>query len=173
VPSLSIPTTWFAPPKRRALSLVPNWRVEEGYMRLALYVARNGEPAPNPRVGAVVASGGRIISVGYHRRAGEAHAEVEALREAGLLARGATLYVTLEPCNHEGRTPPCVDAILRAGIDRVVIGCEDPNPFVRGGGAERLERNGVQVVRGVLRAQAEDLISDFSARFTRERARRT
>lgn len=169
--SLSFPTTWFAEPRRRGLSLVPNWRVEEGYMRLALYVARGGEPDPNPRVGAVVASGGRIISVGFHRRAGEAHAEVEALREAGLLARGATLYATLEPCNHQGRTPPCVDAILRAGIDRVVIGCDDPNPFVRGGGAERLERNGVQVVRGVLRDQAEELISDFRARFDPERAR--
>lgn len=163
MPSLSIPTNWFAAPKRRVLPPLPHWRVDEGYMRLALYVARDGTPAPNPRVGAVVVSGGRIVSVGYHRRAGEAHAEVEALREAGLLARGGTLYVTLEPCNHHGRTPPCVDAILRAGIERVVIGCEDPNPFVRGGGADRLERHGVQVVRGVLRTQAEDLIADFRA----------
>src|SRR4051812_29980692 len=107
-------------------------------MDLALAEAAKGRPSPNPHVGAVVvgARDGEVIAQGHHERAGEAHAEVEALRLAGARANGATLYVTLEPCNHDGRTPPCVDAILAAGIGRVVIGCLDPNPHVVGGGAE-------------------------------------
>ena len=97
---------------------------EDGYfMDVALRLARYGEPAPNPAVGAVVVRCGEVVGSGYHTRAGEAHAEVVALQNAGSLAAGATLYVTLEPCNHFGRTPPCVDAIERSRVRRVVIGC--------------------------------------------------
>jgi diaminohydroxyphosphoribosylaminopyrimidine deaminase / 5-amino-6-(5-phosphoribosylamino)uracil reductase len=115
-------------------------------MRLALEEARKAVPSPNPPVGAViVGADGNVVATGYHARAGEDHAEGAAIKVAGEAARGATLYVTLEPCNHEGRTPPCVDAILRAGIARVVIGCIDPNPNVVGAGAKRLAEAGVAV----------------------------
>jgi pyrimidine deaminase RibD-like protein len=110
-------------------------------MRHALAQGRHGKPAPNPHVGAVVVRHGRLVGEGHHERAGGPHAEVVALQRAGELARGATLYVTLEPCNHHGRTPPCVGAVLRAGVRRVVIGCADPNPFVSGGGVEALRRH--------------------------------
>jgi len=115
------------------------------FMRIALELGRQGTPAPNPHVGAVVARGGEIVGVGHHERAGAAHAEALALARAGERARGATLYVTLEPCNHHGRTPPCVAAVLASGVRRVVIGCPDPNPHVLGGGAEALRRAGVEV----------------------------
>jgi diaminohydroxyphosphoribosylaminopyrimidine deaminase/5-amino-6-(5-phosphoribosylamino)uracil reductase len=115
------------------------------FMRQALRLARLGTPAPNPPVGAVVVRHGAIVGEGHHEQAGAAHAEAAALASAGERARGATLYVTLEPCNHHGRTPPCVDAVLRSGVGRVVIGCPDPNPHVKGGGAEALRRAGLQV----------------------------
>ena len=115
------------------------------FMRQALRLARLSTPAPNPPVGAVVVQHGAIVAEGHHERAGAAHAEAAALASAGERARGATLYVTLEPCNHHGRTPPCVDAVLRSGVERVVIGCPDPNPHVQGGGAEALRRAGLQV----------------------------
>jgi diaminohydroxyphosphoribosylaminopyrimidine deaminase/5-amino-6-(5-phosphoribosylamino)uracil reductase len=115
------------------------------FMRRALRLARLGAPAPNPHVGAIVVQHGMIVGEGHHERAGAAHAEAAALAGAGERARGATLYVTLEPCNHHGRTPPCVDAVLRSGVRRVVIGCRDPNPHVAGGGADALLRAGVQV----------------------------
>src|SRR6476469_10127781 len=110
------------------------------FMRRALDLAEMGwgRTAPNPMVGAVVVRDGVIVGEGWHRRYGEAHAEVEALRAAGERARGATLYVTLEPCNHHGRTPPCTDAILASGVKRVVIGTRDPNPHAEGDGASRL-----------------------------------
>src|SRR2546428_12339853 len=109
-------------------------------MGLALNEAAKGlgRTHPNPVVGAVVARGAQVLGLGHHRKAGGAHAEVEALREAGKKARGAALYVTLEPCNHQGRTPPCTDAILSAGIARVFIGSIDPNPPLKGNGAQRL-----------------------------------
>lgn len=133
------------------------------FMRLALRQGRRGlgRTSPNPPVGAVVVRRGAIVGAGFHRRAGAAHAEVEALRAAAGRTRGATLYVTLEPCAHHGRTPPCVDAVLGAGIRRVVIGTRDPNPRVVGGGAERLRAAGVDVVSGVLEAEADRLISHF------------
>ena len=103
---------------------------DERYMRLALRLARRGmgRTSPNPMVGAVVVKGKTIVGQGYHHRAGEPHAEVLALREAGEKARGATLYLNLEPCDHFGKTPPCTRAILDAGIKRVVAGMKDPNP---------------------------------------------
>src|SRR5688572_11834763 len=101
-------------------------------MRMALKAARRGRPSPNPHVGAVIARGDQVVAIGHHERAGLAHAEVAAIAKAGELSRGATLYVTFEPCNHVGRTPPCTDAILAAGIARVVVGCADPAPHVPG-----------------------------------------
>lgn len=133
-------------------------------MAVALRVGRFGSPAPNPHVGAVLVRDGHLIAVGWHARAGGPHAEVVALRDAGRDARGATLFVTLEPCNHYGRTPPCVDAILAAGVARVVIGCEDPNPNVPGGGALRLRREGIEIVVGCLRSGAALLIADWRGR---------
>lgn len=114
-------------------------------MDAAVAEGRKGHPSPNPHVGVVIADGEEIVAAGHHEQAGEEHAEVVALRAAGPKAKGATLYATLEPCNHHGRTPPCVDAILSAGIARVVIGMEDPNPHVEGGGVERLRQEGVEV----------------------------
>lgn len=119
-------------------------------MLRALALARRGagSTAPNPMVGCVVVHDGRVVGEGFHRRAGEPHAEVLALADAGQGARGATLYVTLEPCNHQGRTPPCTDAILAAGVASVHVAIRDPNPVVRGGGIERLRQAGVEVVLG-------------------------
>ncbi|MBL8958771.1 MAG: bifunctional diaminohydroxyphosphoribosylaminopyrimidine deaminase/5-amino-6-(5-phosphoribosylamino)uracil reductase RibD [Gemmatimonadetes bacterium] len=127
-----------------------------------------GQVAPNPLVGAVLVQHDRIVGEGYHARFGEAHAEVAALKAAGAHARGATLYVTLEPCGHHGKTPPCVDAILAAGIARVVVAVRDPNP-VAAGGLERLAKAGVQVETGVGEAQARELNAAFLASHTRQR----
>lgn len=131
-------------------------------MSRAIELGRQGDPSPNPHVGALVADGKRILAEGFHEAAGLDHAEIIALREAGDAARGKTLYVTLEPCNHEGRTPPCVDAIIAAGIARVVIGCRDPNPNVPGGGVERLKAAGVDVSVGVLDKEAQTLIQPWA-----------
>src|SRR3712207_4627465 len=116
-------------------------------MDLARDLAERGRytVAPNPLVGAVVARDGEVISEGWHARAGGDHAEVAALSDAGEAAHGATMYVTLEPCNHHGRTPPCTDAVLRAGISRVVMGHLDPDPRMRGRSAELLRGAGVEV----------------------------
>jgi len=128
-------------------------------MKLALRLAARGVGwvSPNPMVGAVVVQGGEIVGRGYHRRAGAPHAEVEALRQAGAAAQGAELYVTLEPCNHQGRTPPCTQAILAAGITKVVMAARDPNPHVTGGGADFLSSHGIKVEIGLLEAQARRL----------------
>jgi diaminohydroxyphosphoribosylaminopyrimidine deaminase/5-amino-6-(5-phosphoribosylamino)uracil reductase len=133
---------------------------DERFMARALRAAQSGDPSPNPHVGAVVARGSELISLGFHPRCGGPHAEVVALRRAGDKARGATLYVTLEPCNHFGRTPPCVDAIIAAGVRRVVVGAADPLPHKRGAYA-RLRKAGIQVEQGVLGERAERLIADF------------
>ena len=125
-------------------------------LALKLAVKGNGYTSPNPMVGAVVVKDGRIIGQGYHHRYGEPHAEVEALRQAGPQAQGATLYVTLEPCNHQGQTPPCTEAVLAAGIYRVVIANPDPNPRVTGGGAAFLRDKGLIVDCG--------LLADFGSR---------
>jgi diaminohydroxyphosphoribosylaminopyrimidine deaminase/5-amino-6-(5-phosphoribosylamino)uracil reductase len=126
------------------------------FLRRALEVAERGRglTSPNPLVGAVVVRDGQIVGEGAHLRAGGPHAEVEALAAAGERARGATLYVTLEPCNHHGRTPPCAPAVARAGIARVVVALGDPNPDVAGGGASMLRQTGMTVEVGLLRDEA-------------------
>lgn len=137
---------------------------EQRYMRRALDLARRGEgrTRPNPAVGALVVDDGLVVGEGFHPRAGEPHAEIFALRAAGPRAVGAELYVTLEPCCHTGRTPPCTRAILAAGIRRVVVGTLDPNPLVAGRGCEELRRAGVEVVTGVCEADCRYLIAPFA-----------
>jgi diaminohydroxyphosphoribosylaminopyrimidine deaminase/5-amino-6-(5-phosphoribosylamino)uracil reductase len=132
------------------------------YMRRALALAERGwgHTAPNPMVGAVVVAEGRVVGEGYHARYGGPHAEVMALRQAGDAARGATVYVTLEPCAHFGKTPPCADALVAAGVARVVIAAEDPSTVARGGAA-RLREAGMQVDVGVQREAAVELNAPF------------
>jgi diaminohydroxyphosphoribosylaminopyrimidine deaminase/5-amino-6-(5-phosphoribosylamino)uracil reductase len=135
---------------------------DEKWMGLALEHGAHGTPSPNPHVGAVVVRNGELVAVGHHERAGEDHAEVVALREAGARARGATLYVTLEPCNHVGRTSPCTDAVLASKVARVVIGCRDPNPHVEGRGVEKLSEAGLRVEIGCREADATRLIAPWT-----------
>jgi len=132
---------------------------EERVMRAAIRLARRGigTTHPNPRVGALVLRDGEVVGRGFHARAGEPHAEARALEEAGGRARGGTLVSTLKPCAHQGRTPPCVDAILGSGIRRVVLGMRDPNPLVDGRGVGALRAAGVEVIEGVLNASCRDL----------------
>jgi diaminohydroxyphosphoribosylaminopyrimidine deaminase/5-amino-6-(5-phosphoribosylamino)uracil reductase len=141
------------------------------FMQRALRLAAKGLGAvePNPLVGAIVAGGGTLVSQGHHQRYGTAHAEVHALRAAGERAKGATLYVTLEPCCHWGKTPPCTDAILAAGIKRVVVAMIDPFAEVRGKGVALLRRKGVQVDVGLLEASAKALNAPFITRLTQGR----
>jgi diaminohydroxyphosphoribosylaminopyrimidine deaminase/5-amino-6-(5-phosphoribosylamino)uracil reductase len=130
---------------------------------------RLGRTWPNPPVGAVVVRGGRVVGEGYHTRAGAPHAEIEALRAAGEHARGAQMFVTLEPCTHHGRTPPCVEALLATGLSRVVVAVADPNPRVRGRGIRRLRRSGIPVTIGVEAAAAGELLAGFRSRVLRGR----
>lgn len=129
------------------------------YMHLAVELAKRGTgwTSPNPLVGAVLVKDGEIIGQGWHAKCGELHAERHALKNCTASPRGATLYVTLEPCCHQGRQPPCTDAILEAGITRVVVGSSDPNPLVAGKGLELLRRRGVEVESGVLKAECDAL----------------
>ena len=138
------------------------------FMRMALREARRGlgRTSPNPAVGSVVVQDGRVIGSGYHKKAGTPHAEVHALREAGENARGATIYVTLEPCNHTGRTPPCTRAILASGISRVVVGMIDPNPLVAGSGCAFLQSSGIEVRTGVLAEACRELNYPFIKHIT-------
>jgi diaminohydroxyphosphoribosylaminopyrimidine deaminase / 5-amino-6-(5-phosphoribosylamino)uracil reductase len=137
--------------------------VAEFFMRRALEEAAKGlgRTSPNPVVGALLVKGGRVLARGYHQRAGTAHAEVVALEAAGARARGADLYTTLEPCDHYGRTPPCSQAILEAGVRRVICASADPNPLVSGRGLARLQRAGVEVMTGVLKDEADRLNRPF------------
>lgn len=128
---------------------------------LALAARGRGRTSPNPMVGAVIVKDGKIIGAGYHAKAGTPHAEIHALRQAGSEAKGATLYVTLEPCCHFGRTPPCTEAIIAAGLARVVVAMRDPNPLVCGGGLARLRQAGIEVEEGIMEAQATRLNEAF------------
>ena len=132
---------------------------DQDHMEDALSLAAKGRgfTSPNPMVGAVVVKDGKVIGRGYHQAVGGAHGEVNALDNAGGAARGACLYVTLEPCNHTGRTPPCTERILSAGVSRVVIAMGDPNPDVEGNGAKYLEDNGIDVTMGVCEDRATRL----------------
>ncbi len=132
-------------------------------MREALREARKGlgRVSPNPAVGAVIVRKGQIIARGYHRKAGLPHAEIEALSKIGGKATGDTLYVTMEPCNHYGRTPPCTEAILKSGLEMVVVGMKDPNPNVSGGGCEFLKGMGIEVKSGVLERECRQLNEAF------------
>ncbi len=136
---------------------------DERYMWMALDLARRGcgKTNPNPMVGAVIVKGGEVVGTGFHRKAGEQHAEIVALLEAGERARHATLYTNLEPCSHQGRTPPCTEAILQAGIRRVVLATVDPNPLVSGQGIRILKEAGVKVKIGVLEEKARRLNEVF------------
>ena len=139
---------------------------DEIYMARALKLAQRGRftTHPNPRVGCVIVNDGEIVGEGFHDRAGEPHAEVHALRMAGALARGATAYVTLEPCSHHGRTPPCCDALIAAGVTRVVAAMQDPNPQVAGRGLYRLQQEGIEVSHGLMMSDAEALNKGFLKR---------
>ncbi|MFB6326882.1 bifunctional diaminohydroxyphosphoribosylaminopyrimidine deaminase/5-amino-6-(5-phosphoribosylamino)uracil reductase RibD [Pantoea deleyi] len=140
--------------------------MDERYMARALELARRGRftTMPNPNVGCVIVRDGDVVGEGWHQRAGEPHAEVHALRMAGEKARGATAYVTLEPCSHHGRTPPCCEALIAAGVQRVVAAMQDPNPQVAGRGLHRLHQAGIDVSHGLMMAEAEALNRGFLKR---------
>jgi len=139
---------------------------DEKYMARAFELARRGRftTTPNPNVGCVIVRDGEIVGEGYHLRAGEPHAEVHALRMAGERAKGATAYVTLEPCSHHGRTPPCADALVDAGVARVVASMQDPNPEVAGRGLYRLKQAGIDVSHGLMHSEAEAVNLGFLKR---------
>ena len=141
------------------------------WMARALRLAERGvmTARPNPRVGCVIVRDGECVGEGWHARTGEAHAEVHALRAAGAEARGAIVYVNLEPCSHFGRTPPCCDALLEAGVAEVVVAMRDPNPAVAGNGLERLRQGGVRVREGLLEPGALVLNAGFARRMLRQR----
>lgn len=144
--------------------------IHEKYMRIAINLAkrREGLTSPNPLVGAVIVKDGSIVGRGYHKKAGLAHAEINALREAGNKAKGATLYVTLEPCDHFGKTPPCTGAIIRSGIKKVVMAMKDPNPINHGRGIKRLRSGGIKTVTGILENEARDMNRPYIKFITRK-----
>lgn len=144
-----------------------DWNVvDHQFMSLAIKLAWQGlyTTEPNPRVGCVLAKDGKLIAQGYHRKAGEGHAEVNALRRAGEQAKGCTAYVTLEPCSHFGKTPPCADALIYAGVAEVVVGMVDPNPQVSGNGLNKLKQAGIIVRCGLMEAQCRELNPGFIKR---------
>lgn len=145
--------------------------VDHGMMARALQLAERGlwTTSPNPRVGCVLVRDGRVVGEGWHEKAGEPHAEVHALRAAGEQARGATAYVTLEPCSHHGRTPPCAEALIAAGVARVVAAMTDPNPLVAGQGLAMLQAAGIETASGLLENEARELNIGFVSRMTRGR----
>lgn len=130
---------------------------QKDFMGIAITLAKRGigKTSPNPAVGAVIVKSGNIIGMGYHKKAGLAHAELNALKQAGANAKGAEMYVTLEPCNHFGKTPPCTDAVIKAGIKKVFIGMKDPNPLVAGKGIRRLRDSGIYAEAGILEKECK------------------
>lgn len=140
----------------------------EVFMAQALQLAKKGlySTSPNPRVGCVIVQQGQVVGRGWHQQAGGPHAEVHALRQAGEQARGSTAYVTLEPCSHQGRTPPCADALIQAGVQRVVGACRDANPQVAGQGYQRLRDAGIEVIEDVMQRQAQELNLGFLKRMS-------
>lgn len=144
--------------------------IEKQLMQLAINLAEKGgvKTFPNPNVGAIIYKDGKIIGKGYHKFFGDSHAEINALRQAGEKARNATLVVTLEPCSHFGKTPPCVHSIIKAGIKKVVIGISDPNPLVKGKGIKILKNAGIEVETGILKAKLEKFYKEYSKRFKNE-----
>ncbi|MDR0138531.1 bifunctional diaminohydroxyphosphoribosylaminopyrimidine deaminase/5-amino-6-(5-phosphoribosylamino)uracil reductase RibD [Metabacillus idriensis] len=136
---------------------------DQDYMKVALQLAEqgSGQTSPNPLVGAVVVKNGQIIGMGAHLKAGEPHAEVHAVRMAGSQAEDSTVYVTLEPCSHHGKTPPCANLLISSKVKRVVVAAEDPNPLVAGRGMKKLQAAGIEVVSGVLKNEAEELNKVF------------
>jgi len=144
---------------------------DESYMRLALQMAAaaQGQTGCNPVVGCVIVRDGRIVGLGAHLKRGEGHAEVHALAMAGDQARGSTVYVTLEPCSHYGRTPPCANRLIEAGVKRVVVACLDPNPLVAGQGLKLLTERGIEITTGVLEQEAQELNEAFFTYITRKR----
>ncbi|HET6488736.1 MAG TPA: bifunctional diaminohydroxyphosphoribosylaminopyrimidine deaminase/5-amino-6-(5-phosphoribosylamino)uracil reductase RibD, partial [Syntrophales bacterium] len=136
---------------------------DEHYMKMALNLAKRGAPwaCPNPLVGAVIVRDGRIIGKGYHRRCGESHAEINAIENATESVRGSTLYINLEPCSHHGKTPPCVERLIKENPARVVIGTVDPNPLVSGRGIAALKRHGIETRTGVLADQCREINEVF------------
>src|SRR6185295_818667 len=143
--------------------------VDQEFMRRALQLAQRGlyTTTPNPRVGCVIVRDGAVIGEGWHERAGGPHAEVSALQAAGARARGATAYVSLEPCHHQGRTPPCDEALIAAGIKRVVAAMRDPDPRTAGRGFARMQQAEIEIVAGVLENEARELNIGFVSRVTR------
>jgi len=141
------------------------------FMARALQLAARGmnTATPNPRVGCVIVRDDNMVGEGWHQIAGKPHAEVHALHAAGALARGATAYVSLEPCSHHGRTPPCAEALIEAGVARVIVAMQDPNPQVAGSGLQRLRAAGIEVLAGLLENEARELNIGFVARMTRGR----
>lgn len=139
------------------------------YMARAIQLAKKGlfTTEPNPRVGCVIVKANKIIGEGWHEKAGEAHAEINALKQAGNDAKGATVYVTLEPCSHHGKTPPCADALIEAGVQRVVAAMQDPNPLVSGNGLTKLAKAGIEVESGLMEAQAVELNPGFIKRMSK------
>lgn len=149
-----------------------SWSIDDRrYMTRALQLARLGQYSthPNPKVGCVLVKDGSVVGEGYHVRAGEGHAEVHALAQAGERAHGSTAYVTLEPCSHHGKTPPCADALIKAGVSRVVAAMKDPNPLVAGQGLKRIEDACIDVSVGLLQEQAEALNQGFVLRMSQGR----
>lgn len=143
-------------------------RLDKQFMRLALKEARKGlgRTSPNPCVGAVIVKNGLVIAKGYHKKAGAAHAEIDAIKKSSQSLVGATIYVTLEPCNHTGKTPPCSQALVKSGFSRVVVGMTDPNPLVNGSGIEFMKSNSIEVTSGVLEDECRSLNYPFIKHIT-------
>jgi diaminohydroxyphosphoribosylaminopyrimidine deaminase / 5-amino-6-(5-phosphoribosylamino)uracil reductase len=144
--------------------------IDHTYMTQALRLAEQGlyTTSPNPRVGCVIVNQHQVVGEGFHQKAGEPHAEIHALKQAGHHAKGATAYVTLEPCSHHGRTPPCAEALVQAGVEKVIVAMQDPNPLVSGKGVSYLQSSGITVHTGLMQQQAQALNAGFVARMTKQ-----